>query len=193
MLDDIEVTQEHVDPDAVEVEPAAPFMIRPQAPSGCTSPYAARTVRSTAHPVVEPEVPVAAGVGLADRPRAADHHGLDAGPRAQFGGQLQTRSGTMGASVIAESLSAEVIDRSHFCPSRPTWEHGGMTSMSIERVGVVGCGLMGSGIAEVCARAGLDVRGPRGRRRRGRGRAARAIMGSLDRGGALRQARRGRA
>jgi len=27
----------------------------------------------------------------------------------------------------------------------------------IERVGVVGCGLMGSGIAEVCARAGLDV------------------------------------
>ena len=29
--------------------------------------------------------------------------------------------------------------------------------MAIERVGVVGCGLMGSGIAEVCARAGLDV------------------------------------
>ena len=28
---------------------------------------------------------------------------------------------------------------------------------SIERVGVVGCGLMGSGIAEVCARAGLHV------------------------------------
>jgi 3-hydroxybutyryl-CoA dehydrogenase len=29
--------------------------------------------------------------------------------------------------------------------------------MSFEWVGVVGCGLMGSGIAEVCARAGLDV------------------------------------
>ncbi|SER81556.1 3-hydroxybutyryl-CoA dehydrogenase [Streptomyces qinglanensis] len=28
---------------------------------------------------------------------------------------------------------------------------------SVQRVGVVGCGLMGSGIAEVCARAGLDV------------------------------------
>ncbi len=32
-----------------------------------------------------------------------------------------------------------------------------MTATTIERVGVVGCGLMGSGIAEVCARAGLDV------------------------------------
>ena len=29
--------------------------------------------------------------------------------------------------------------------------------MDIERIGVVGCGLMGSGIAEVCAREGLDV------------------------------------
>jgi 3-hydroxybutyryl-CoA dehydrogenase len=28
---------------------------------------------------------------------------------------------------------------------------------AIQRIGVVGCGLMGSGIAEVCARAGLDV------------------------------------
>ncbi len=32
-----------------------------------------------------------------------------------------------------------------------------MTTNGVERVGVVGCGLMGSGIAEVCARAGLDV------------------------------------
>jgi 3-hydroxybutyryl-CoA dehydrogenase len=27
----------------------------------------------------------------------------------------------------------------------------------MKKIGVVGCGLMGSGIAEVCARAGLDV------------------------------------
>lgn len=31
------------------------------------------------------------------------------------------------------------------------------TAPAIERIGVVGCGLMGSGIAEVSARAGLDV------------------------------------
>lgn len=31
------------------------------------------------------------------------------------------------------------------------------TAVTIERIGVVGCGLMGSGIAEVSARAGLDV------------------------------------
>ena len=29
--------------------------------------------------------------------------------------------------------------------------------MELQRVGVVGCGLMGAGIAEICARAGLDV------------------------------------
>jgi 3-hydroxybutyryl-CoA dehydrogenase len=32
-----------------------------------------------------------------------------------------------------------------------------MKGIEIERVGVLGCGLMGSGIAEVCARAGLSV------------------------------------
>lgn len=32
-----------------------------------------------------------------------------------------------------------------------------MKGSEIERVGVLGCGLMGSGIAEVCARKGLDV------------------------------------
>jgi 3-hydroxybutyryl-CoA dehydrogenase len=32
-----------------------------------------------------------------------------------------------------------------------------MTGTTIQRVGVVGCGQMGLGVAEVCARAGLDV------------------------------------
>ncbi|WP_419993533.1 3-hydroxybutyryl-CoA dehydrogenase [Streptomyces boninensis] len=32
-----------------------------------------------------------------------------------------------------------------------------MAGSDIERIGVVGCGQMGAGIAEVCARAGLDV------------------------------------
>jgi 3-hydroxybutyryl-CoA dehydrogenase len=34
---------------------------------------------------------------------------------------------------------------------------GTIERAGIDRVGVVGCGLMGSGIAEVCTRAGLDV------------------------------------
>lgn len=32
-----------------------------------------------------------------------------------------------------------------------------MTTMEISRVGVIGCGFMGSGIAQVCARCGYDV------------------------------------
>ena len=29
--------------------------------------------------------------------------------------------------------------------------------MDVKNVGVIGCGLMGSGIAEVCAKSGMDV------------------------------------
>ena len=65
------------------------------------------------------------------------------------------------------------------CGSTSNEEHD--VTNTIERVGVVGCGLMGSGIAEVCARAGLDVvvrevdaaASESGRKR---------ILGSLDRG-----------
>ena len=32
-----------------------------------------------------------------------------------------------------------------------------MKAEDVQKVGVVGCGLMGSGIVEVCARAGLQV------------------------------------
>ena len=42
-------------------------------------------------------------------------------------------------------------------PAATTATTHSVESSAITRVGVVGCGLMGSGIAEVCSRAGLDV------------------------------------
>ncbi|MFE7545128.1 3-hydroxybutyryl-CoA dehydrogenase [Streptomyces platensis] len=58
-----------------------------------------------------------------------------------------------------------------------------MSESAVERVGVVGCGLMGSGIAEVCARAGREVRvvetGPAAADA-----GLRRITGSLDRAAA---------
>ncbi len=42
-------------------------------------------------------------------------------------------------------------------PAATTETNRSVESSAITRVGVVGCGLMGSGIAEVCSRAGLDV------------------------------------
>jgi 3-hydroxybutyryl-CoA dehydrogenase len=53
-------------------------------------------------------------------------------------------------------------------------------SVHIERVGVVGCGVMGAAIAELCARAGMGVRvavSSRGSEHRGR----RRLTASLDR------------
>ena len=55
----------------------------------------------------------------------------------------------------------------------------------IERIGIVGCGLMGSGIAEVCARAGLDVvvtETSRTAARAGRARIGRSLDRAVSRG-----------
>lgn len=60
-----------------------------------------------------------------------------------------------------------------------------MEPAAIRRVGVVGCGLMGSGIVEVCARAGLDVTFVEGSEElasAGRGRIARSIGTAVARG-----------
>lgn len=57
--------------------------------------------------------------------------------------------------------------------------------MSIERVGVLGCGLMGAGIVEVCARAGLETvvrEVDREALDRGLGRIERSLGGAVERG-----------
>src|SRR5712692_9205416 len=42
-------------------------------------------------------------------------------------------------------------------PGRGSVRFSGRIGMPIEKVGVAGCGLMGSGIAQVCAQAGCQV------------------------------------
>ena len=80
-----------------------------------------------------------------DRPRAACRHPADTPLRP-----LADRSTTGSDEQRGR------IGQNHWSMSD--------TGNSIERIGVVGCGLMGSGIAEVCARAGLRRDGPRDRR-----------------------------
>ena len=60
-----------------------------------------------------------------------------------------------------------------------------MEARDIRQVGVVGAGLMGSGIVEVCARAGLDVTFVEGSEElvaSGRGRVERSVRTALERG-----------
>jgi 3-hydroxybutyryl-CoA dehydrogenase len=60
-------------------------------------------------------------------------------------------------------------------------EQVGATQPTLERLGVVGCGLMGSGVVEVAARAGLNVLVREIDARAAEAGRAR-IVGSLDRG-----------
>jgi len=60
-----------------------------------------------------------------------------------------------------------------------------MRARDVEHVGVVGCGLMGSGIVEVCARAGLQVTFVEGSDElveAGRGRVERSVAKAVERG-----------
>lgn len=64
----------------------------------------------------------------------------------------------------------------------------------MKRIGVVGCGLMGAGIAEVCARAGLDVvvaESPEAAAIAGRARLEKSLRRAEERG-RIDSARRGR-
>ena len=57
--------------------------------------------------------------------------------------------------------------------------------MAIRKVGVLGCGLMGSGIAQVCAQAGLDtlvLEANSGLLEKGMGRIRSFLQGGVDRG-----------
>ncbi|NEY33684.1 3-hydroxybutyryl-CoA dehydrogenase [Streptomyces sp. PRKS01-65] len=70
-------------------------------------------------------------------------------------------------------------------PARPRPEEAddaAAAARAIRRVGVVGCGVMGAGLAEVCARAGRDVRvagsGPEGLAR-GRARLERSLAAAV--------------
>ena len=56
---------------------------------------------------------------------------------------------------------------------------------TLQKIGVVGCGLMGAGIAEVCARAGSDVvvvESDEGRATAGRGRLEKSLRRAEERG-----------
>jgi len=62
-----------------------------------------------------------------------------------------------GVRHRARAAGFEGVARCTETPHPAQVSHAKGVAMSIERVGIVGCGLMGSGIAEVCARAGRDV------------------------------------
>src|SRR5689334_7787735 len=63
----------------------------------------------------------------------------------------------MAGSGPARLIRLSTADAYHSAAALGTWAGRDADGGAMEKVGVVGCGLMGAGIAEVCGRAGLDV------------------------------------
>src|SRR5690606_10957262 len=79
----------------------------------------------------------------------------DAAAAASASAPRASAAGRAGPSSSRRSEPASGHPSNPTNPSNPAKRRS--RTLSIQKVGVVGCGLMGSGIAEVAATAGLDV------------------------------------
>src|SRR5262249_997266 len=83
--------------------------------------------------------------------RGCEHHDQDNNQRA-FGHQVPILSCAWPGSG---SVGRDALPTGSLSPLRPGEQ--GERTMAVKRVGIVGSGIMGSGIAEVAAKAGCEV------------------------------------